>query len=84
MPPTQPGQRRWDAALHVAGEPVCVNGSVLPQASFQELLGWVTAGGNLTHLGMQAVKDGWWIDPPPAVMRQVRARQARAYEDLVS
>ncbi len=89
MPPTRRGQQRWDAALHVAGEPVFMNtgGATLPQASFQQLLGWVAApseGGNLTDLGMQAIKDGWWVDPPPAVLRQVRDRQARAFEDLQS
>ena len=60
MPPTWRGQQRWDAALHVAGEPVFMNtgGATLPQASFQQLLGWVAApseGGNLTDLGMQAI-----------------------------
>lgn len=89
MPPTRRGQQRWDAALHVAGEPVFMNtgGATLPQASFQQLLGWVAApseGGNLTDLGMQAIKDGWWVDPPPTVLRQVRDRQARAFEDLQS
>ena len=89
MPPFRGATRRWDAALYVAGEPVFTNagGATLPQASYQALLGWVTApseGGNLTDLGMQAVKDGWWVDPPDQVLWQVRERQARAYGELVT
>ena len=80
MPPARRGvTRRWDAALHVGGELVTTpTGAVLPQSSYVELLGWVTPaseGGMLTNRGMQAVKDGWWVDPPDQVLRQVRERQ---------
>jgi hypothetical protein len=82
MPPARGATRRWDAALHVGGELVTtVAGGILSQASYVELLGWVTPtseGGMLTNRGMQAVKDGWWVDPPDQVLRQVRERQQRA------
>jgi hypothetical protein len=40
MPPTRRGQQRWDAALHVAGEPVFMNtgGATLPQAPSEFLI----------------------------------------------
>ena len=81
MPPYRGASRRWDAALTVGGDEVYAevfSGRVgLRQAAFVYMLGWVTPpslGGELTDLGMRAVKDGWWVDPPPEVLRQVRLR----------
>jgi hypothetical protein len=79
----------WDAALRVGGRQVFAEvfgGRVeLRQAAYVYLLGWVTPpslGGELTDLGMRAVKDGWWVDPPPEVQQQVRLRQEEAFNDL--
>jgi hypothetical protein len=79
----------WDAALRVGGRQVFAEvfgGRVeLRQAAYVYLLGWVTPpslGGELTDLGMRAVKDGWWVDPPPEVQQQVRLRQEEAFNNL--
>jgi hypothetical protein len=89
MPPARGATRMWDAALRVGGRQVFAEvfgGRVeLRQAAYVYLLGWVTPpslGGELTDLGMRAVKDGWWVDPPPEVQQQVRLRQEEAFNDL--
>lgn len=89
MPPYRGASRHWDAALTMGGDEVYAEvfgGHVeLRQAAFVYMLGWVTPpslGGELTDLGMQAVKDGWWVDPPPEVLRQVRLRQDEAFSNL--
>ena len=65
MPPYSgpPNPRRWTSPLQVDGRPVFDDdGYTLSKYGFEVLLGWVKQG-NLTDLGMQAVKDGWWVDP---------------------
>ena len=80
MPPYSgpPHPRRWTSSLQVDGRAVFdANGHTLSKHGFEELLGWVK-NGNLTDLGMQAVKDGWWVDPPHEVQAQVRRWQREA------
>lgn len=89
MPPARGASRHLDQPLRVRGEQVFAqvfDGDVeLRQEAFVYMLGWVTLpslGGELTDLGMQAVKDGWWVDPPPEVLQQVRLRQEDAFNNL--
>ena len=80
MPPYSgpPNPRRWTSPLQVDGRPVFTDdGRTLSKYGYEVLLGWVEHG-NLTDLGMQAVKDGWWVDPPDEVQAQVRRRQHAA------
>ena len=82
MPPYSgpPNPHRWTSPLQVDGRPVFTDdGRTLSKYGYEVLLGWVEHG-NLTDLGMQAVKDGWWVDPPAEVQAQVRRRQREAYE----
>ena len=65
MPPARGASRGLDQPLRVRGEQVFAqvfDGDVeLRQEAFVYMLGWVTLpslGGELTDLGMQAVKDG--------------------------
>ena len=58
MPPYSgpPNPRRWTSPLQVDGRPVFDDdGYTLSKYGFEVLLGWVKQG-NLTDLGMQAVK----------------------------
>ena len=89
MPPARGASRHLDQPLRVRGEQVFAqvfDGDMeLRQEAFVYMLGWVTLpslGGELTDLGMQAVKDGWWVDPPPEVLQQVRLRQEDAFNNL--
>ena len=68
-----PHPRRWTSSLQVDGRAVFdANGHTLSKYGFEVLLGWVS-NGELTDLGMQAVKDGWWVDPPDEDQAQVES-----------
>ena len=82
MPPYSgpPNPRRWTSPLQVDGRAVFDDdGRTLSKYGYEVLLGWVS-NGELTDLGMQAVKDGWWVDPPPEIQEHVRRRQLDAYD----
>ena len=68
MPPHTGATRRWTAALQLDGQAVLTDsGGTLPKASYEDLLGWVAAG-ELTDIGLRAVEDGMWVDPPIEVL----------------
>ena len=86
MPPHTGATRRWTAALQLDGQAVLTDsGGTLPKASYEDLLGWVAAG-ELTDIGLRAVEDGMWVDPPievleaAQVLRQIVLEAAQVVE----